>query len=59
MLKATRSDILGSTQAAYGHEGLWAERGDFDGVGQVTINNLDEPPNRNVASVSILSAHSA
>jgi len=34
-LKAIKADIILTTQTAYGHEGPWAERGGFDGIGQV------------------------
>ena len=34
-LKAIKPDIILTTQTAYGHTGPWAERGGFDGVGQV------------------------
>ncbi len=34
-LKAIKEDIIVTTQTAYGHDGPWAERGGFDGIGQV------------------------
>lgn len=34
-LKAIKPDIILTTQTAYGHTGPWAERGGFDGIGQV------------------------
>jgi crotonobetainyl-CoA:carnitine CoA-transferase CaiB-like acyl-CoA transferase len=34
-LRAIKQDIILTTQTAYGHEGPWAERGGFDGIGQV------------------------
>ena len=34
-LKRIKSDIILTTQTAYGHAGPWAERGGFDGIGQV------------------------
>lgn len=34
-LKAIKSDIILTTQTAYGHQGPWIERGGFDGIGQV------------------------
>jgi crotonobetainyl-CoA:carnitine CoA-transferase CaiB-like acyl-CoA transferase len=34
-LKAIKPDIILTTQTAYGHTGPWADRGGFDGIGQV------------------------
>jgi len=34
-LTAIKPDIILTTQTAYGHTGPWAERGGFDGIGQV------------------------
>jgi len=34
-LRAIKPEIILTTQTAYGHEGPWAERGGFDGIGQV------------------------
>jgi len=34
-LRAIKPDIILTTQTAFGHEGPWADRGGFDGLGQV------------------------
>ncbi|MGR8921146.1 MAG: CaiB/BaiF CoA transferase family protein [Gammaproteobacteria bacterium] len=34
-LSAIRPDIILTTQTCFGHEGPWADRGGFDGIGQV------------------------
>ncbi len=34
-LRAIKPDIILTTQTCFGHDGPWAERGGFDGIGQV------------------------